>query len=92
VRWLFTISVYPVPKQEEELHLKNKLPIFPSPAGMPLTKLSLAGNNLFLPAMESLVGDIPDGDGKNYSVGLQDHMGLVENWTRKKEVYPLSVV
>jgi hypothetical protein len=41
--------------------------IFPSPAAMSLTKLSLAGNNdvinkLFQPR-ESLVSDIPTGDG-----------------------------
>ncbi len=28
------------------LHCKKRLAVFPSPAGMPLTKLSLAGNNL----------------------------------------------
>jgi hypothetical protein len=44
------------------------LMIFPSPAGMSLTKLSLGGNydviyKLF-PSMESLVSDIPAGDGK----------------------------
>jgi hypothetical protein len=42
--------------------------IFPSPAGMSLTKLSLGGNydviyKLF-PSRESLVSDIPAGDGK----------------------------
>jgi hypothetical protein len=38
--------------------------LFPSPAGMSLTKLSLAGNNLIIPGQESLVNDIPAGDGK----------------------------
>jgi hypothetical protein len=32
--------------------LKKRLAIFPSPAGMSLTKLSLAGNNLILPGQE----------------------------------------
>ncbi len=32
---------------------------------MALTKLSLAGNNLVFPARESLVSDIPAGDGNN---------------------------
>jgi hypothetical protein len=41
------------------LHCKKRLPIFPSPAGMSPTKLSLAGN-----IRESLVSDIPAGDGK----------------------------
>jgi hypothetical protein len=31
------------------LHCENRLTIFPSPAGMSLTKLSLAGNTLFIP-------------------------------------------
>jgi hypothetical protein len=35
------------------LHCKKRLAVFPSPAGMSLTKLSLAGNN-----------DVPAGDGK----------------------------
>jgi len=49
------------------VHCKKRLAIFLSPAGMSLTKLSLARNNLFInlfPAMESLVSDIPDGDGE----------------------------
>ncbi len=41
------------------LHCKKRLAIFPSPAGMSLTKLSL---NYSWP--ESVVGDIPAGDGK----------------------------
>ncbi len=48
------------------LHCKKRLPIFPPPAGMSLTKLSLAGNNLNFPGQESLVSDIPSGDGKIY--------------------------
>ncbi len=47
------------------LHCKKRLAVFPSPAGMSLTKLSLARNNLLInlfPAMESLVSDIPDED------------------------------
>jgi len=42
----------------------KRLAIFPSPAGMPLTKLSLARNNLLFLDRESLVSDIPAGDGK----------------------------
>jgi hypothetical protein len=50
------------------LHRKKNFSILPSPAGMSLTKLSLGGNNdviynLF-PPKESLVSDIPGGDGK----------------------------
>ncbi len=40
------------------LHCKKRL------AGISLTKLSLAGNNLIFPARESLVSNIPPGDGK----------------------------
>ncbi len=49
------------------LHRKKSISIIPSPAGMSLTKLSLGGNNLFIaslfPPRESLVSDIPAGDG-----------------------------
>jgi hypothetical protein len=55
----------------------KRLAIFPSPAGMSLTKLSLTGKNLmknlttvFL-AMESLVSDIPAGYGKIANLFLQ---------------------
>jgi hypothetical protein len=48
-------------------HCKNSFSIFPFPAGMLLTKLSLGGNNdviyKLLPPRESLVSDIPAGDG-----------------------------
>ncbi len=48
-------------------HRKKSFSIFPSPAGMSLTKLSLGGNydviyKLFLPR-ESFLNDIPAGDG-----------------------------
>jgi hypothetical protein len=42
------------------VHCKKWLSIFPSPAGMSLTKLFLAG----FPARESLVSDILAGEGK----------------------------
>ncbi len=32
-------------------HCEKRLPIFLSPAGMSLTKLSLAGNNLIIPGL-----------------------------------------
>jgi hypothetical protein len=38
--------------------------VFPSPAGMSLTKLSLAGNNLIIPSQGEFVSDIPVEDGK----------------------------
>jgi hypothetical protein len=37
------------------LHCIKKLSFFPSPAGMSLTKLSLAGNNLIIPGQEEFV-------------------------------------
>jgi hypothetical protein len=46
------------------LHCKKWLSIFPPPAGMSLNKLSLAGNNLINSTRESLLIDIPAGDGK----------------------------
>ncbi len=51
--------------------VKNRLAVFMSPGGMPLTKLSLARNNLIIPARESLVSDIPAGDGKTSNLFLQ---------------------
>ncbi len=68
------------------LHCKKRLRIFPSTAGMLLTKISLAWNNLFIPgrgslvsdipSRESLVSDIPAGTGKSrtfcYSVMLSN--------------------
>ncbi len=49
-----------------EYTVKKRLAIFPSLAGMSLTKLSQAGKNLstVFPSRESLVSDIPAGDGK----------------------------
>jgi hypothetical protein len=46
------------------LHCKKKVSDFASPAGMSLTKLTLA-------ARESLVGGIPAGDGKIVNLFLQ---------------------
>jgi hypothetical protein len=49
------------------IHRKKGFSIFPSPAGMSLTKLSLGMNNLYMtslfPPRESLVSDILAGDG-----------------------------
>ncbi len=54
------------------LHCKKSLAIFPSPAGMSLTKLSLAGNNLIIPGHgECWVSDTPVGDGKIANLFLQ---------------------
>jgi hypothetical protein len=47
-----------------ELHCKKSLAVFPSPAGMSHTKLSLDGTNLNI----SLVSDIPAGDGKTANI------------------------
>jgi hypothetical protein len=48
-------------------HRKKSFEIFPSSAGMSVTKLSLGGNNdviyKLFPPMESLVNNIPAGDG-----------------------------
>ncbi len=51
-----------------EYTVKKGFSIFPSPAEMSLTKLSLGGNNLYMTSLflprESLVSGIPAGDGK----------------------------
>jgi hypothetical protein len=52
-------------------HCIKRFTIFPSPAGMSLTKLSLAVNHLFFPARESLVSDIPTEDGKIANLFVQ---------------------
>jgi hypothetical protein len=49
----------------ENIHSKKRLAIFPSPAGMQLAKLSLAGIINVFPARENLVSDIPAGDRKS---------------------------
>ncbi len=36
----------------KDVHCKKRLAIFSSPAGMSLTKISLAGNNLIIPGQE----------------------------------------
>jgi hypothetical protein len=48
------------------MYTVKKVTIFPSPAGLSLTKLSLDGNNYctLFPARESLGSDIPAGDRK----------------------------
>jgi hypothetical protein len=68
------------------LHRKKSFSIFPSPAGMSLTKLSLFGNydvtnKLFLPR-ESLVSDIPAGDGNIEKLFLQCEGGIFEYWRK----------
>jgi hypothetical protein len=57
------------------IHRKKSFSIFPSPAGMALTKLTLGGSydviyKLFLPR-ESLVCEIPAGDGNIEKLFLQ---------------------
>jgi hypothetical protein len=41
-------SLPPPPKKKREYTVKKRLAIFPSPAGMSQTKLSLAENNLII--------------------------------------------
>jgi hypothetical protein len=53
------------------VHCKKRFAIFLSPARMSLTKLSLAGNNLFIPGQESSVSDILDGGRKIENLFLQ---------------------
>jgi hypothetical protein len=54
------------------VHCKKISAIFPSPAWMSLTKLSLAGKKSIIPgAVESLVSDIPAGEGKIANLFLQ---------------------
>ncbi len=56
-------------------HRKKSFSVFPSPAGMSLTKLSLGGNidviHKLFPPRESLVSDIPAGDSNIEQLFLQ---------------------
>ncbi len=58
------------PCWEPVLHCKKRIAVFPSPAGMSLTKLSLGIIKLF-PARESFVSDIPVGNRKKPLTFLQ---------------------
>jgi hypothetical protein len=62
IQFIVIISIYNT--LQGNYTVKEMLAVFPSPAGMSLTKLSLAGNNVIIPARESLVSDIPAGDGQ----------------------------
>ncbi len=55
------------------LHCKKRLAIFASSAGMPLTKLSLAGNNLIMPGQEgkSLTFFYSLGTNQSFEDGIQ---------------------
>jgi len=53
------------------LHCKKELAIFPSPAGMSLTKLSGWEKTKLFPPRKSLISDIPAGDGKTANSFLQ---------------------
>ncbi len=60
-----------MPNDSPHLYCKKMLAIFPSPAEMSLTKLSLAGINQLFPVRESLVSDIPARDRKTDKLFLQ---------------------
>ncbi len=45
-------------RQVSTLHCKKRFVIFPSPAGLSLTKLSLAGNNLIIPGTNGVANFI----------------------------------
>ncbi len=65
------------------LNRKKSFSIFPSPAGMSLTKLSLGPNNdviyKLLPPRESLVIDIPAGDGNMEKLFLRCILNMNNN-------------
>jgi hypothetical protein len=68
----------------EYLHCKKELAIFPSPAGMSLTKLSLGGKKTKLfPPRKSLISDIPAGDGKTANSFLQCGVAHIDSFFSK---------
>ncbi len=58
---LLSIGVFSIYGKISLAHCKKGLAVFPSPAGMSLTKLFLGGNNFIIPdpTRESSVSDIP---------------------------------
>jgi len=64
--------------------VNKSLAIFPSPAGMSLTTLSLARNYLYMTSLflprESLVSDIPAGDGILANLFLQCTQSIGMAW------------
>jgi hypothetical protein len=60
--------------------LKKKLAVFPSPAGMSFTKLSLVGKSLKFLARESLDSDIPAGDGKIANLFYSVISTTIQQW------------
>jgi len=73
--------------------VKN-ISIFPSPAWMSHTKLSLGGNNdviyKLFPPRESLASDIPDGDGniKKFFLQCSFFHGLKMRWEKAAALIP----
>ncbi len=64
--------------QRKKILCKKRLAVFTYPAGMSLTKLSLAGNNCIFSGQCKVVSDIPPGDGETanlsfYSVKKECH-------------------
>jgi hypothetical protein len=58
-------SFFMLSQKINRVHCKKRLAVFPSPAGMSLTKLSLWPEIIKLsPSRENLVNDMPAGDGK----------------------------
>ncbi len=57
--------------KKDAVHCKKELAIFPSPAGMSLTKLSGREKTKLFPPRKSLISDIPAGDGKMANSFLQ---------------------
>ncbi len=74
--WLqYMIHFFVLSVVNGNIHRKKSFSIFQSPAGMSLSKLSLGGNTLYMtslfPPRESLVSDIPAGDGNIEKIFLR---------------------
>jgi hypothetical protein len=64
------------------IHCKKRFATFLSPAGMSLAKLSQGGNNLIIPALGSLVSDIPALGGNVVNLFLQCRPN---SWTKSRQ-------
>jgi hypothetical protein len=91
LKWITAKNQAKKPPFIAVLHRKKSFSIFPPPAGMSLTKLSQGGNNdvinKLFPPRESLVSDIPAGDGnieKFFTVWLHSP----SSWSQNRQNLP----
>ncbi len=89
----FTIIIPPAMDGAYRYTVKKGLAVFPSPAGMSFTKFSLDGDNLIISGQrESLVSDIPAGDGKTANLFLQCTLLIFWDSMKKELLSPWLIL